>query len=590
MLRTHTCGELTKKDVKKEVTLSGWVQSRRDHGGVIFIDLRDRYGLTQVVFDPSHNKDVHHKAEHIGREWVLQVTGHVRDRREGMVNPKLHTGEIEIITDALAILNEAETPPLEIEDRLPASEELRLKYRYLDLRRPIMQRHLKMRHEAMQAVREYLSSNSFMEIETPMLMRYTPGGARNFLVPARRHPGKFYALPESPQLFKQLLMVSGCDRYFQLARCLRDEDLRADRQPEFTQVDMELSFVDEQDIYNIIEGLLAHLFKKVLNKNVKTPFARLSYEDAMKRFGSDKPDLRFGLELADVGDVVAHSDFGVFKSVLDKKGVVYCLNAKGCGKFSRTEIEQLEAVAKEYHLPGLAWAKVGKNMTLESSIAKYFKPEIQHKLCVTLGAQEGDLLLFAANTFAKALTALGQVRLALGQKLGLIKDDEFAFCWVTEFPLFEWSEDEEKWIAMHHLFTMPKEVDLQYLETNPGKVHARQYDVVLNGTEIGGGSIRIHRKDIQERVLNVVGITYEEAARKFDFLLNAFRYGAPPHGGLALGFDRLVALMNGIQDIRECIAFPKNKAAENPMDGSPGDVAEKQLRELHVKVDILKKN
>lgn len=588
MLRTNTCGELTKKDVAREVTLSGWVQSRRDHGGVIFIDLRDRYGLTQIVFDPSHKKEVHQKAEHIGREWVLQVTGHVRSRKPGMENQKLHTGEIEVLIDALNILNISETPPIEIEDRIPAAEEMRLEYRYLDLRRPVMQHYLKIRHESMQAVRSYLSEKNFLEIETPILMRYTPGGARNFLVPSRRHPTRFYALPESPQLFKQLLMVSGCDKYFQLARCLRDEDLRADRQPEFTQVDMEMSFVDEDDIFQLIEELLANLFKRVLNKKIKTPFPRFSYQEAMRRYGSDKPDIRFGLELSDVSSIVAHSDFSIFKSVLDKKGVVFCLNAKGCGKFSRTEIEQLEEIAKEYHLPGLAWAKVGKGMTLESSIAKFFKPDIQHKLCMAAKAHDGDLLLFAADTFVRALTALGQVRLALGNKLNLI-EDEFAFCWVTEFPLFEWNEEEEKWIAMHHLFTMPKEEDMLYLETDPGRVRARQYDVVLNGTEIGGGSIRIHRKDIQERTLAVVGISYEEAARKFDFLLNAFKYGAPPHGGIALGFDRLVALMNGLNDIRECIAFPKNKAAENPMDGSPGEISERQLKELHIKPDVLKK-
>lgn len=589
MLRTHTCGELTKKHIKKEAMLSGWVQSRRDHGGVIFIDLRDRYGITQIVFDPSHQKEVHRQGEHIGREWVLQISGHVRQRKQGMENQKLCTGEIEVLVDALTILNTAETPPFEIEDRLPAPEDLRLKYRYLDLRRPIMQQHLKARHNALQATREYLTSQEFLEIETPMLMRYTPGGARNFLVPARRHPSRFYALPESPQLFKQLLMVSGCDRYFQLARCLRDEDLRADRQPEFTQIDMEMSFVNEEDIYATVEGLLSHLFKKVLNKKIKIPFPRFTYDEAMRRYGSDKPDIRFGLELKDVSQHVTQSNFGVFTSVLQKNGVVYCLNAKECGKFSRTEIEELMAIAKEYHLPGLAWAKVKKDLSWESSIAKYFSPTIQHNVCLAVEAHDGDLLLFAAETFAKALTALGQVRLALGKKLKLVDENDFAFCWVTDFPLFEWSEEEEKWIAMHHLFTMPKETDMNYLETDPGKVRARQYDVVLNGTEIGGGSIRIHRKDIQERTLNVVGISYEEAAKKFDFLLNAFKYGAPPHGGIALGFDRLVTLMEGLDDIRECIAFPKNKAAENPMDGSPGEVSERQLKDLHVKVDVVKK-
>ena len=588
MKRTHTCGELTKKDLQKEVVLCGWVHVRRDHGGKIFIDLRDRYGLTQAVFDPSHNKQAHEIAQHIGREYVVQLSGHVRLRPEGMTNTKLTTGEIDVLCDSLQVLNPSETPPFEIDDRAEANEEVRLTYRYLDLRRPLMQHRLVIRHLAAQAAREFLSSQNFIEIETPILQKTTPGGARVFKVPSRVHPGKFFALPESPQIYKQLLMVAGMDRYFQLARCMRDEELRADRQPEFTQIDLEMSFVEEKDVQTIVEGMLKHIFKKALNTDLKTPFPRITFHEAMTKYGSDKPDLRFGLEFVDVSEIVKHSDFSVFKSVIDKKGKVFCLNAKGAGKFTRTEIEELIAIAKTYNLPGLAWIKVtGKNV-LESSVVKYFSDAIQKQLITATNAEEGDLLLFAADEWEKAATGLGQVRLHIGKKLNLIKE-EFNFLWVVDMLAFEWNEEINGWQARHHIFTHPKEEDMDKLESAPGEVRAKAYDCVLNGWEIGGGSIRIHRKDTQTRVLKVIGLDYEAAEKRFDFLLNAFKYGAPPHGGIALGFDRLVALMNNVFDIREGIAFPRNKSRENPMDGSPQDWTEDFLKELHMKLDIVKK-
>jgi len=588
MKRTHTCGQLTKKDLTKEATLCGWVATRRDHGGLVFIDLRDRYGITQIVFDPSHNKEAHKSAEHIGREWVLQVRGHIRMRPEGMTNTKLVTGEIELLADHVDVLNQSETPPFEIDDRNPAAEDLRLKYRYLDLRRPIMQQHIHMRHLSAQAVREYLTGQSFMEIETPILVKTTPGGARVFKAPSRVHPGKFFSLPESPQIYKQLLMVAGCDRYFQLARCMRDEDLRSDRQPEFTQIDLEMSFVDQEDVQAIIEGLLKHLFKKVLNVDIKTPFPRMAFHHAVSTYGSDKPDLRFGLEFTEISEIVKHADFGVFKSVIDKKGKVFCLNAPGCSTFTRTEIEELIDIAKTHKLGGLAYMKVtgGK---LESNIAKYFKDTIQAQLIAATKAKEGDLLLFAADDYEKAATALGQVRLHLGKKLKLIKEGTYQFTWMVDFPLYEKTEDGTGWQARHHIFTHPRDQDLDKLETDPGLVLGKLYDCVLNGVELGSGSIRIHRKELQERVLKVIGLTFEQAQKRFDFLLEAFKYGAPPHGGIALGFDRLVTLMGSMNDIREFIAFPRNKSTENPLDGSPQDWTPEFLKELSMKLDVVQK-
>ncbi|MFQ5474272.1 MAG: aspartate--tRNA ligase [Candidatus Nanoarchaeia archaeon] len=587
MKRTHNCGELNKNDLGKEVILCGWVNTRRDHGGLIFIDLRDRWGITQVVFDPKNNEDSHNIAERLRREWVIEITGKVRSRPEGMRNPNMITGEIEIITSQVSVLNESEVPPFEIEDRKAISEELRLKYRYLDLRRPANRDRIIFRHNVVQAVREYLNSQEFLEIETPMLVKTTPGGARVFKVCSRTHPGKFYSLPESPQMYKQLLMVAGMDRYYQLARCLRDEDLRADRQPEFTQVDLEMSFVECEDVQNIVEGIIRHAFKKTLGVDVDTPFQRITYHDAMRKYGSDSPDLRFGLEFTEVTEMMNHSDFSVFKSVIEKEGSIHCLKVED-SKLSRKDIDELIGIAKVYHLQRLAWTKVAGGR-LESSIAKYLNDDVQKNVIEKTKAKDGDLLLFAADEFKKAVTALGAVRLHLGQKLGLIAENEFRFCWIVDFPLYGWNEDEERWEAEHHIFTMPKEEDMRYLEEDPSKVRGKLYDVVLNGIELGGGSVRIHRQDIQIRTLKVLGLTYEEAEKKFDFLLNAFKFGAPPHGGIALGFDRMVALMSRMQDIREVIAFPRNKAMENPLDGSPQDWTSEFLKELHIKTDIPKK-
>ena len=582
MLRTRTCGELRLKDAKKEATLCGWVHSRRDHGGVIFIDLRDRYGLTQIVFNPTFHQEAHAEAEKLKREDVLRVRGEVHPRAKGMANPNLDTGEIEVFISHLEILNHAETPPLEIDDNKEASEEMRLKYRYLDLRRPKMQNRLLMRHKAAQATREYLNSQSFMEIETPMLVKTTPGGARVFKVPSRVHTGKFYALPESPQLYKQLLMVSGCDRYYQFALCLRDEDLRADRQPEFTQIDLEMSFVETHDVQEIIEGLLKDMFKKAAGKEIKTPFTRITYAEAMEKYGSDKPDLRFGLELKEVTKEVKKSEFSVFKNAPSVK----CLCVEGGAKFSRKDLEELETFVKIYQAKGLAYLKI-QNGKLDSSIAKYFKEELQQELIKKTSAKEGDILLFVADKLEIVYAALGALRLELGKRFKLYNPDELKFCWVVDFPLYELVE--EKWEARHHIFTMPREEDMPWLEKDPSKVRGKLYDVVLNGVEIGGGSIRIHNKEVQTRVLKVIGLSYEEAQERFDFLLEAFQYGAPPHGGIALGFDRVVALMAGLNDIREVIAFPKTKAAENPMDGSPQEWTEAQLKELHLRLDGVKK-
>ncbi len=575
MYRTHTCGELTKKDIKKNVMVAGWANSRRDHGGVIFIDLRDRYGLTQIVFDPSHNKETHKEAEHIGREWVLCVRGKVRHRPKGMVNPKLKTGEVEVLVDELQILNKSVVPPLEIDDRIESSEETRLKYRYIDLRRPKMQHFLAVRHKAAQATRAYLSKNGFLEIETPMLVKSTPEGARDYLVPSRVNPGKFYALPQSPQLYKQILMVSGFDRYYQIARCLRDEDLREDRQPEHTQIDLEMSFVEQNDVIKAVEGLYKHIWKEVLKKDIKTPFPRVTYEESMGHFGTDKPDLRFGMELIDVTETAKSSDFTIFK----KAEQIKCINVEQ--DMTRKEIDSLIDWAKKEGADGLAWMRITKK-GLESSIAKYFDKKIQTQLIKKTKAKKG-ILFFMADKPKKAAELMGKLRVEQAKRLGLMKKDSFEFCWVTDFPLFEWNAEENRWQPTHHVFTSPKKEDIRYIESEPSKVKANLYDLVLNGTELGSGSIRITDPEMQERVLKVIGVSREEARKRFGFLMDAFRCGAPPHGGIGIGFDRTVALLLGFNDIREVIAFPKNKKAECPMDGSPADVDEKQLRELHIK-------
>ncbi len=584
MKRTHTCGELTKKHEKKKVTLQGWVGTRRDHGGLIFIDLRDRHGITQIVLDPKSKG--FEQAEHLRREDCIQVTGDVRPRPKDMENPGLKTGYIEVyVSKELFILNKADTPPLEVDDRKVANEEARMKYRYIDLRRPEMQERLALRHKVAQEARNYLTSKGFLEIETPMLVRATPEGARDYVVPSRVNQGKFYALPQSPQLYKQLLMVSGFDRYFQIVKCFRDEDLRADRQPEFTQIDMEASFVDEEDIFSIVEGMMCRLLE-IIGVKVKKPFPRMTYREAMERYGSDKPDTRFGLELVDVTDIVKDSDFEVFTKAISSGGKAKCINAKGCAEFSRKEIEELTDFAAIYGAKGLAWMKVNDKGELESSIMKFFPEKVQKELAGRTGAEKGDLLLFVSDHKHFVVDdSLGNLRLKLGEKLGLIPKDRFSFVWITDFPLLEYDEDMQRHIAVHHPFTSPKEEDLPLMDKDPSNVRARAYDLTLNGVELGGGSIRIRRREVQERMFRVLGITKEEAEQKFGFLLNAFRYGAPPHGGIAFGFDRLIALMAGVpdNDIREVIAFPKNKAAESPVDGAPTDIDPEQLKELSIK-------
>ena len=580
--RTNTCGELAKKDIKKEVVLNGWVSSSRDHGGIIFIDLRDRYGLTQVVFDPRHDKKTHNIAEQLRREDVIAIKGGVRHRGKDLENPNLKTGEIEILVDELEVLSKADVPPLEIEDRVEANEDMRLKYRYLDLRRPKMQRHLLVRHNAAQAAREYLNKNNFLEIETPILVRATPEGARDYIVPSRINPGKFYALPQSPQLYKQLLMVSGFDRYYQIARCLRDEDLRADRQPEHTQIDLEMSFITADDVMELVEGLYKHLMKKVLNIDMKYNFPKISHKEAMEKYGSDKPDLRFGLEFTDVTEIAKKSDFQVF----NKAEKIKCINPED--KFSRNEIDDLINYAISVGSKGLAWMRVA-DKGLESNIVKFFNAELQKKLIETTKAKKGSILFFVADKEKNANEILSKIRIEAARRLKLIKENDFRFCWIVDFPMFEWNEDENKWQPSHHIFTAPKKEHLGLIETDTGNVYADQYDLVLNGIELGSGSIRETNTATQEKLMKVIGLTHEEARKKFGFLMDAFKYGVPPHGGMGLGFDRIVALMCGYNDIREVIAFPKNKDAECPMDGSPSEVEEKQLKELNIKVDLIRK-
>ncbi|MFH0978120.1 MAG: aspartate--tRNA ligase [Candidatus Woesearchaeota archaeon] len=582
MYRDHTCGELRKGDLGKEAKLAGWVQSRRDHGGLIFIDLRDRYGLTQVVFDPALNKETHSEAEKLRREDVIGIVGKVRERKPGMQNPKLATGEIEVICSKIEILNRAETPPLEVDDRIEGNEEIRLKYRYIDLRRPIMQQRLAFRHNVVTAVREYMNNHDFLEIETPLLVRATPEGARDYVVPSRVNPGKFYALPQSPQLYKQILMVSGCDRYYQIARCLRDEDLRADRQPEHTQIDLEMSFVHQEDILQLVEGLYKHIVKKTLGVEIKEKFPRFSWQEAMNRFGVDKPDLRFGMELIDVAHVAKKSDFEIFK----KAEHVKCLNPER--DFSRKEIDELTQFVASYGAKGLAWIKV-TDKGLESSITKYLKPEVQKELLEATKAKKGSTLFFMAGNFKTVHIVLGQLRNELARRMEIIKPGELKFCWVIDWPLFEWNEEEQKWDSMHHIFSRPSDGTIQYLESDLSKVIGLLHDLVLNGLELGSGSIRINQPEMQEKVMKVIGLSHEEAMKKFGFLLEAFKYGAPPHGGMGLGVDRISALLLGFSDIREVIAFPKNKNAECPMDGCPSDVPPETLKDLHLKIDIVKK-
>ncbi|MDA1196567.1 MAG: aspartate--tRNA ligase [Nanoarchaeota archaeon] len=579
MKRTNTCGELSKNDIKKSVELAGWMASRRDHGGIIFVDLRDRYGLTQVVLDPKHNKAAHKIAEHVSREDVLHIKGKVRARGKDLENPKLKTGEIEVIVDELEILNKAMTPPIEIDDNKEASEEVRMKYRYLDLRRPKMQKHLEFRAKVAQATREYFTDNNFIEITTPLLVKSTPEGARDYVVPSRVNPGKFYALPQSPQLYKQILMCSGMDRYFQLPICLRDEDLRADRQPEHTQIDVEMSFVDLEDLWTTFEGLYKHIWKKVLGKDLKTPFPRIPYKESMDKYGNDKPDIRYDLHLVNVNNIVKGSEFGVFNSIIEHGGLIKCVASPG--ELSRKELDEYITFAQELGAKGMAWMRVGKD-GLESNIAKYFSDKIKKELVKATGAKEGQILMFVADKEKVTNAVLGRLRIKLADHFKIYDQEEFNFCWITEFPLFEWDDDNEKWEMAHHMFCMPKKEHIKFIESDPGKVICTQYDLVMNGWELGSGSIRNHSPEVQKTIMKSVGFDEKEAEERFGFLLEAFKYGAPPHGGIGIGFDRTVALMLHQTDIREVIAFPKNKSAECPMDGSPGKIDERQMKELHI--------
>ena len=584
--RTHNCGALRKSDAGSETVLMGWVHRRRDLGGLYFIDLRDRFGMTQVVFRPDDDSELHAKAGDLGAEYVVAVRGEVSERPEGTRNTDLPTGEVEVIARELFILNASLTPPFVLEEPVKASDELRLEYRYLDLRRPHMQRLIEARHIAAQTTRSYLTEQGFLEIETPLLAKKTPEGARDFVVPSRVHPGKVYALPQSPQLYKQILMVGGCDRYFQIARCLRDEDLRSDRQPEHTQIDFEMSFVTEDDVFSVAEGLMKELWLAVRGDEIEIPFPRLPYREAMLRYGSDKPDVRFGMEIIDLTDVVAESDFRVFSSTVESGGVVRCLNAAGCGVWSRKDIDAKEALAKKWKAKGLAWTKV-QDGHLTGGISKFLSEAEATVMMERARAVDGDILLFVADKESTVARVLGNLRVVLRDELGLVNPDEFGFTWVTEFPLFAWNEDSESWEAEHHMFSMPRDEDLEFLETDPARVLGRLYDLVCNGFELASGSIRIHRRDIQERVMKVVGMSAEDADRRFGFLLKAFEFGAPPHGGLAPGLDRVVMLLTGEDGIRDTIAFPKTYSGLSLMDGSPSELEPEVMDELGI--SILKK-
>lgn len=589
MKRTVTCGELNKSDAGRKVVLNGWVHRNRNHGGVHFINLRDRYGITQIIIDENAPERLAVLAGSLKFEFCIAVVGEVRCRPESMVNLDMATGEIEVVASEIEILNTCEVLPFSIDDeKCSAREDLRLKYRYLDMRSGGMQRRIKLRHEVTFAVREFLSNQAFFEIETPTFIKSTPEGARDFLVPSRIHHGKFYALPQSPQLYKQLLMVSGFDRYFQVARCYRDEDARGDRQPEFTQIDLEMSFVGKEEVYAVIEGMICHVLKKAKGIDLKRPFERLDYYDAMNFYGSDKPDLRFDLKIQNIDEIASRSAFSVFQSTMESGGTVRMLNVPQAAElFSRKKIGELESIAKIYGAKGLAWMKVTEE-GLDGGIAKFFETQ-KDEILAASQAKPGDLLLFVADKWKVVCNALGAVRSALAQELGLISPDCFHFAWVENFPLFEWNEEEEKWDPAHHMFSMPQERFLPTLEKNPGEVIGDLYDLVCNGYELGSGSIRIHDPEIQKRIFNIVGFDPEEAERRFGFLLNAFKYGAPPHGGFAAGLDRLVMILAGENSIKEVIAFPKNNVGASPMDESPSFVDEAQLAELALAVTDFEK-
>ena len=590
-IRTHTCGELRENNIGEKVVLNGWVDRRRDLGALIFIWLRDRYGITQVVFSqsdtsakPDINKDVYDLAKKLRNEFVISVEGTVRRRPDDAVNKELETGTIDVLADNLIILNEADTPPFAIKDETDAFEDLRLKYRYLDLRRPALQKVLLLRHKMAQLVRRYFDENNFVEIETPVLMKSTPEGARDYLVPSRIHKGKFYALPQSPQQYKQLLMVSGFDRYFQIVKCFRDEDLRADRQPEFTQIDVEMSFVSQEQVFSMVEGLMKLLFKEIWNVDLSLPLKRLSYEDAMLKYGSDKPDLRFEMELRTLNEVFQKSEFKVFRDVIDSDGIVCGIVAQNSAAFSRSQIDGLTNFVKNLGAKGLVWFKVQFN-GIDSPTAKFLSEEEKRNLLTAMKAEPNDLMLILAGEKKSTLNQMGALRLELAKRLELINPETLpSLLWITDFPLFEYDKETKRFYAMHHPFTSPKLDEADLLEKDPGKIKAQAYDLVLNGNEIAGGSIRIHNSELQSRMFSALGISDEEAKQKFGFLMNAFKYGAPPHGGIAFGFDRMVMLFAGVDSIRDTIAFPKTASAVSLMDECPSEVSEEQLRELHIKI------
>lgn len=581
--RSHKCAELTSANIGETVTVMGWVQKQRNLGSLVFVDLRDRSGILQIVFTDKDGEMLD-RAKTIRSEFVLAVIGTVSARAPEAVNRKMATGEIEIIVKELRILSSSETPPIYIEENSDVNEITRLKYRYLDLRRPDMQRNLILRHRVAKVARDYYDDNGFLEIETPILVKSTPEGARDYLVPSRVHPGKFYALPQSPQLYKQLLMVSGFDRYFQIAKCFRDEDLRADRQPEFTQIDLEMSFVNVDDVLTINEGFVKRVFKEALGVELETPFLRMPYAEAMERFGSDKPDIRFGMELVNVSDLVADCGFKVFTDAVAGGGSVRAINAKGCAKFSRKEIDALVEVVKTYKAKGMAWISIDNNNEIKSSFAKFMTEEEMKALLGRVEAEAGDLICFVADKNSVVFDALGQLRLEVARKLNILNPDEFKFLWVTEFPLFEYDEEEGRYAAKHHPFTCPMDEDIEFLDTDPGKARAKAYDIVLNGVELGGGSIRIHIQELQAKMFRLLGFTEEDANTKFGFLLDAFKYGTPPHGGMAFGLDRMIMLMAKTGSIRDVIAFPKVQNASSPMDNAPDIVDEKQIQELHINI------